>query len=502
METKNFNNNVNGNINTNLVSNQETIQNTPQNIDWEGTPWMERKPSHPERIVTIGSSCSGIGAMEHAIEGLGLHSFIQFAGDIDSNVKKSYFANYPITEDRWHNDLFKFDATKYKGKISIFMAGICCQTFSKAGSLKGVEDETRGQLFKAFCRVIRECEPKMWVMENVDNMLTSNGGRDWNIIKSAFDELGYDIHYQVLNALDYGLPQNRNRLFVIGFKEPNPDFKFPAPVELNKCIRDYLIDTTPAFRRLYPREALNLQGFSEDFKMEVPEYAIYHQAGNSIAVPVLKAIFSQIDLTKYGFDPEELGLAVEEPVRSGYVEDNKPVVEDMKEMEVSKPTHMTVTDLKSEMETLKSEIEGKQEMKKKLECEIEERQSKLDKLVSEFENRRKEVVNNWKRHMELVMEDTKVLIEMGVDPSTLSFDEMELSCDNTPVSDNIETEHTPISDEKEEDTKYETVVERETIKPTVCESVDVPEPTLETEDTSDDTDPRFLTPYFMLYGLD
>ena len=89
METKNFNNNVNGNINTNLLSNQETIQNTPQNIDWEGTPWMERKPSHPERIITIGSSCSGIGAMEHAIEGLGLRSFIQFAGDIDYNVKKS-----------------------------------------------------------------------------------------------------------------------------------------------------------------------------------------------------------------------------------------------------------------------------------------------------------------------------------------------------------------------------------------------------------------------------
>ena len=301
METKNFNIKVNGNINTNLVSNQETIQNTPQNIDWEGTPWMERKPSHPDRIITIGTSCSGIGAPEQALQQLGLKTKIMFAGDIDKRVRKSYFANYPVTEDNWHNNLFEFDATKYKGKISIFMAGICCQTFSKAGSLKGVEDETRGQLFKAFCRVIRECEPKIWVMENVDNMLTSNDGRDWKIIKSAFDELGYDIHYQVLNALDYGLPQNRNRLFVIGFKEPNPDFKFPVPIKLDKSIYDILEDKTPAYRRLTPREALRLQGFSDDFKIVVPNYAAYHQAGNSIAVPVLKAIFSQMDITKYGF---------------------------------------------------------------------------------------------------------------------------------------------------------------------------------------------------------
>ena len=294
-------NGQNGNIIPNTLSNQETIQNTPQNIDWDGTSWTERKPSHPERVVTIGTSCSGIGAMEHALEQLDIKTCINFAGDIDKNVKKSYFANYPVTEDNWHNDLFEFDATKYKGKISIFMAGICCQTFSKAGSLKGVEDETRGQLFKAFCRVIKECEPKTWVMENVDNMLTSNGGRDWKIIKSAFDELGYDIHYQVLNALDYGLPQNRNRLFVIGFKEPNPDFKFPAPTKLDKSIYDILEDKTPAYRRLTPREALRLQGFSDDFKIVVPNYAAYHQAGNSIAVPVLKAIFSQMDITKYGF---------------------------------------------------------------------------------------------------------------------------------------------------------------------------------------------------------
>ena len=104
--------------------------------------------------------------------------------------------------------------------------------------------------------------------------------------------------------------------------------------------------------------------------------------------------------------------------------------------------------------------------------------------------------------MKLVMEDTKVMIELGIDPSTLSFDDMELSGDNTPVSENMETEPTIISDDKEEGTEYETIEGNETIEPMVCESVETQEPPLDTEDNYDDTEPRFLTPYFILYGLD
>lgn len=274
-------------------------QNSRENIDWNGILWRNRNFSHPERTIAIGTSCSGIGAPEQALRQLGLNTKIMFAGDIDKNVKKSYFANYDITEEQWHNDLFKFDATKFKGKIDLFMAGICCQTFSRAGKMKGVEDETRGQLFKAFTRVIRECEPKIWIMENVDNMLTCHNGEDWKIIKAEFDTLGYDIHYQVLNACDYDIPQNRRRLFVIGFKHAT-DFLFPAPVELSKRVYDFLEDTTPCLRQLTPREALRLQGFGDDFKIVVPKSSAYKQAGNSIAVPVLKAIFQQMDITQYG----------------------------------------------------------------------------------------------------------------------------------------------------------------------------------------------------------
>ena len=285
--------------NTKSASKNVINQNSRENIDWNGILWRNRNFSHPERTIAIGTSCSGIGAPEQALRQLGLNTKIMFAGDIDKNVKKSYFANYDITEEQWHNDLFKFDATKFKGKIDLFMAGICCQTFSRAGKMKGVEDETRGQLFKAFTRVIRECEPKIWIMENVDNMLTCHNGEDWKIIKAEFDTLGYDIHYQVLNACDYDIPQNRRRLFVIGFKHAT-DFLFPAPVELSKRVYDFLEDTTPCLRQLTPREALRLQGFGDDFKIVVSKSSAYKQAGNSIAVPVLKAIFQQMDITQYG----------------------------------------------------------------------------------------------------------------------------------------------------------------------------------------------------------
>ena len=108
-----------------LVNNQNNVlnQNSVENIDWEGTPWRDRVFSHPERTITIGTSCSGIGAPEQALRQLGLKSEILFAGDIDRNVKKSYFANYEITEEQWHDDMFKFDATPFKGKLTLFIAG-------------------------------------------------------------------------------------------------------------------------------------------------------------------------------------------------------------------------------------------------------------------------------------------------------------------------------------------------------------------------------------------
>ncbi len=214
------------------------IQNTKANLDNE-RDWRRFKFSHPERTIRIATSFSGIGAIEHSLYRLGLKCQIQFAGDIDSNCKKAYFANYPITEEQWHNDVHNMDATPYKGKIDLLVGGAPCQAFSLRGKHGGFED-TRGTLFREFARLIIECQPKVFIFENVKGLLSHDEGRTWNVIKETFEnDCDYDVYFQVLNAKDYGVPQSRERIYCIGFKKET-DFKYPAPIVLEKTIYDYL----------------------------------------------------------------------------------------------------------------------------------------------------------------------------------------------------------------------------------------------------------------------
>lgn len=219
----------------------DNIQNTSQNIDNEGLSWVLRKFQYPNRTIRIATSFSGIGAIEYALKRLGLNSKIVFAGDIDANCKKSYFANYEIKEDQWHTDITKFDATPYKDKVDLFVGGAPCQAFSIVGDQLGFDD-TRGTLFREFARVVKECQPKVFIFENVQGLFKHDQGRTWEVIHNTFkDYCGYDIHYQLLNARDYGIPQTRERLYCIGFKEET-DFKYPAPIPLKYRMYDFLED--------------------------------------------------------------------------------------------------------------------------------------------------------------------------------------------------------------------------------------------------------------------
>lgn len=174
----------------------------------------------------LATSFSGIGAIEHAFQRLGLNCEIVFAGDIDDKCKKSYFANYEITEEQWHSDIHELDATPYLGKVDLFVGGAPCQAFSMVGKRKGFED-TRGTLFREFARVVKECQPKVFIFENVKGLLNHDGGNTWEVIRHTFEDYcGYHIHFQVLNSKDYGIPQHRERIFCVGFKEET-DFCFP-----------------------------------------------------------------------------------------------------------------------------------------------------------------------------------------------------------------------------------------------------------------------------------
>lgn len=217
------------------------IQNTKANLD-ECNDWRNLSFSHPERTIRIATSFSGIGAIEHSFKRLGLKSEIQFAGDIDANCKKAYFANYDITEEHWHTDVHELDATPYKGKVDLFVGGAPCQAFSLRGKHGGFED-TRGTLFREFARVVIECQPKVFIFENVKGMLSHDKGNTWKVIKETFEkDCGYDVYFQVLNAKDYGIPQSRERIFCIGFKKET-DFKYPAPIPLGKTAYDFLDKT-------------------------------------------------------------------------------------------------------------------------------------------------------------------------------------------------------------------------------------------------------------------
>lgn len=217
------------------------IQNTSSNIDTKGISWVERIFSHPERTIRLATSFSGIGAIEYAFKRLGLKSKIIFAGDIDKNCKKSYFANYEIEEEQWHTDIRDFDASPYKGKVDIFVGGAPCQAFSIVGEQRGFED-TRGTLFREFARIVKECQPKVFIFENVQGLFKHDNGRTWQVIYNTFcDYCGYDVHYQLLNARDYGIPQTRERLYCVGFKKETK-FKYPAPIPLPYRMYDFLED--------------------------------------------------------------------------------------------------------------------------------------------------------------------------------------------------------------------------------------------------------------------
>ena len=159
-------------------------------------------------------------------------------------VKQSYLANYELKEDSFYHDI-RFLGKHIKKDIDIFVGGSPCQSFSVAGARGGFED-TRGTLFFEFARCVKEFQPKVFIYENVKGLTYHDGGKTFATVLNTFDELGYKYFYKILNSKDYGIPQSRNRIFVIGFRDKNIDFDFPEKEELNYTMADFLIGEVDA----------------------------------------------------------------------------------------------------------------------------------------------------------------------------------------------------------------------------------------------------------------
>ena len=206
-------------------------------------------------MLRLGTVFSGIGAVEHALERLEIPYEIAFAcdngerrlktsyetiitategmGNSEKNaymtelynsesginyVEQTYKANYKIDSSVFYQDVKLLDGHEFRNTIDLFVGGSPCQSFSIMGKRGGLE-EARGTLFYEYARLVDEIRPKVFIYENVTGMLNHDGGRTWEVISNIFNTLGYVWKYWVLNATDFGLPQNRRRIFVVGFRE-------------------------------------------------------------------------------------------------------------------------------------------------------------------------------------------------------------------------------------------------------------------------------------------
>ncbi len=289
---------------------------------------------------------AGIGGIRLGFESVG--GTCVFSSEWDAAACQTYKANFgeqpagDITKIR-SEDIPDFD---------VLLGGFPCQPFSIIGDKEGFNHETQGTLFFEIERILKDKKPSAFMLENVRNLTAHDGGRTFKVIIEHLEALGYHVYAKVLNALDYGVPQRRERIIIVGFLD---DVKFsfpePVPIEQRQTLEDILEENVdqkyyvrPEIRdsrlaRLkdpnYPkpyisheniagsvtphpyssalragasanyilinderrpteRELLRIQGFPDSFKIVVPYGKIRHQTGNSVAVPVIKAVAKQM----------------------------------------------------------------------------------------------------------------------------------------------------------------------------------------------------------------
>lgn len=172
-----------------------------------------------------------------------------------NKVMQSYLANYDLDKKDFHWNVSFLDGNQYKNEVDLFVGGSPCQSFSLVGKQRGLSD-TRGTLFYEFARLVKEIKPKVFIYENVKAVLSNDNGRTWQTMTNVFTELNYNWSYQVLNAKDYGIPQNRERIFVVGFRKDlklDCNFEFPKKQILEKKMQDFLLDNVSGKYYLPPK---------------------------------------------------------------------------------------------------------------------------------------------------------------------------------------------------------------------------------------------------------
>lgn len=189
---------------------------------------------------------AGLGGFRLALESLG--GKCVYSNEWDKDVAKVYLENFG---DDPLGDIIKVNE-KELPNFEILCAGFPCQAFSISGKKLGFLD-SRGTLFFDVARITKEKKPKVVFMENVKNFATHDGGKTLAVIKATMEELGYNFFYKVLNAADFGIPQKRERIYMVCFRKDLKVecFDFPKSIPLTKHVEDYLLNDEELVKNLY-----------------------------------------------------------------------------------------------------------------------------------------------------------------------------------------------------------------------------------------------------------
>lgn len=183
---------------------------------------------------------SGAGGLDKGFHKAGFRTVV--ANEFDAKICPTYRANFPDVH-LIEGDIRKIPADAFPHNITGIIGGPPCQSWSEAGSLRGIED-ARGQLFYDYIRILRKTQPLFFVAENVSGMLAPRHKKAVESFLSFFEEAGYDVNLKMLNASDYEVPEDRDRVFYIGFRKDLhiTDFQYPQPVRPRKTLRDAIWD--------------------------------------------------------------------------------------------------------------------------------------------------------------------------------------------------------------------------------------------------------------------
>lgn len=195
--------------------------------------------------------CSGCGGLSQGFLDAGFQPII--LNEIDKTCCETLTANHRFANIQC-GDMSKLDLSPYKGQVDVLMGGVPCQSFSQSGMRKGLDDK-RGDLILKFKDLVQQCEPKVFLIENVKGLITHDKG---NTMAKVLANLGanqnYTIRYKLLNAIDYEVPQKRERVIIVGVHKDltSKPYVFPKPSDKKLCLRDVLTDCPKSEGFKYP----------------------------------------------------------------------------------------------------------------------------------------------------------------------------------------------------------------------------------------------------------